>query len=186
MINWHDYFVYDTESPSGLRWKVTRYKGKSYKQIAVMAGTWAGSLHTDASQARYWKVKLNSKQYGVHFVIFEMHSGKVEEGNLVDHIDGDTLNNSPSNLRQVSPKLSCRNRCFSNSSTGFIGVTKEGGRYRAVWYNATGTRESRSFSIKLYGESLALELAKECRQAAIIELNNSGEGYSERHGGING
>lgn len=183
-MNWDEYFIYDETSPSCLRWRVTRYKGRGYKQVAVLAGTVAGSLHVDG---KYWQVKLNSISYKVHRIIFEMTTGRsIEKGNIVDHLNGTEAGNVPSNIREVVQKLNSRNRVMQyNSKTGINGVSVEEGSYpraRAVWYNEKGIRESRSFSILKYGKEGAIKLATEARRFAIESLNLNGAGYTERHG----
>ena len=45
-----------------------------------------------------------------HRVVYEITIGEIPEGMLVDHIDGDKLNNSPSNLRVVTPQQNTWNR----------------------------------------------------------------------------
>jgi hypothetical protein len=50
----------------------------------------------------------------------------------IDHINGDRTDNRIVNLRAVSREENARNRKVpKNSSTGIIGVTKEGGKWRA-------------------------------------------------------
>lgn len=52
---------------------------------------------------------------------------------MVDHIDGNTLDNRLSNLRLVENKHNCQNRkkAREDSSTGIRGVTFHNGKYRA-------------------------------------------------------
>lgn len=59
----------------------------------------------------------------VHRVIWEMHNGPIPEGMMVDHIDGDGLNNRLNNLRLVTMTGNGRNaRRPSTNSSGLSGV----------------------------------------------------------------
>ena len=68
----------------------------------------------------------------------------VKDGYVVDHIDGNPLNNQKSNLRHCTQAENAMNRKISkNNKCGFKGVTKEGRKYRAaVTYNETKYRKS--------------------------------------------
>lgn len=62
----------------------------------------------------------NSKRSGevrIQNLIMNPHPGKV-----VDHIDGNKLNNCRSNLRVVTIKENCQNKHYTKSKTGVIGV----------------------------------------------------------------
>ncbi len=54
----------------------------------------------------------------------------VPEGRIVDHIDGDRLNNTRANIRVVTPRQNARNiaEAQRDSFAGFIGVGWHGGR----------------------------------------------------------
>jgi hypothetical protein len=54
-----------------------------------------------------------------------------EPGKETHHIDGNSLNNSRSNLRTVSLTVSRQNRRHQRNGTGYKGVTRHGNRYRA-------------------------------------------------------
>ena len=66
--------------------------------------------------------------------VIHMHrlSAGANEGELVDHINGDTLDNRKCNLRICTHKQNRRNEGLSSDNTsGFKGVTKAGNRWRA-------------------------------------------------------
>ena len=81
-------FLYDERSPSGLRWKNGRRKGKP-----------AGSCRCDDG---YWKVCLQCKQYKVHQVVWILHGHAIPESLEIDHIDRNPSNNRIENLRLLT------------------------------------------------------------------------------------
>lgn len=62
---------------------------------------------------RYWYACLChngiKKDYRVHRLIYQTYIGEIPEGMVIDHIDGNTKNNSLDNLRCVTPKENCNN-----------------------------------------------------------------------------
>ena len=89
-----------TGKPSGIHWK------------------------TDWGKLRGWVVVKQRRRVALHRVIWAMHTGAwpVE---VIDHIDGDTENNSVYNLREVSVAENSRNsKKYDNNTSGFIGVTR--------------------------------------------------------------
>lgn len=73
----------------------------------------------------------------------------------VDHINRDTLDNNPENVRIASLTTQNINRRMSSLNTsGVIGVvySKSGNAWRARWVD-DGRRCSKSFAISIYGES---------------------------------
>ena len=75
---------------------------------------------------------------------------------IVDHRDGNPLNNSELNLRNASDNDNARNRKRqSNNTSGFAGVTRKGSRYRAqikisghkthIGYFATADEAARAY-----------------------------------------
>lgn len=52
----------------------------------------------------------------VHKLIYESFNGKINNGNQVGHIDGNTLNNNLENLRECTPKEICNNKIKSNNT----------------------------------------------------------------------
>lgn len=77
---------------------------------------------------RYAKTALylGGKHYSVcrHVLVYYMDTGKIVD--KVDHIDGNTFNDVPSNLREATQLQNCHNRRInSNNTSGVKGVHKD-------------------------------------------------------------
>lgn len=95
-------------------------------------GTVAGTLNTIVHNRctppyvqRYWHIKIEGKIYKAHRLIWIYHFGDIEEGYLIDHISGDTLNNRIENLRSVTRQGNARNTAlYRGNKSGCAGVYK--------------------------------------------------------------
>lgn len=96
----------------------------------------------------YMRITLNGKVYNVHRLLWERHNGAIPEGFVIDHIDGNTLNNSLDNLRAI-PKGA--NKANTVSSRGLPkGVYSRQNKQGVVYYGQInmGGRIERRASIK--------------------------------------
>ena len=60
--------------------------------------------HINAVDYRgYIDTRLNGKRCRVHQLIYIYHYGEIPQGMYIDHIDNNTQNNFPENLRLVTP-----------------------------------------------------------------------------------
>lgn len=86
----------------------------------------------------YRRVKIKRKSYLTHRIIFLMHHGYLPD--VVDHINGNTFDNSIDNLRD-SNKMTNRWNCVGNSNTltGVKGVYVDGKKFKAL-VNVNGKR----------------------------------------------
>ena len=76
--------------------------------------------------------KLNGKAIQAHRVVWAMSSGRLPEGQI-DHINGDTSDNRPANLREVSHSENQRNQKIpANNRSGQMGVCWVAGRKRWI------------------------------------------------------
>jgi HNH endonuclease/AP2 domain len=181
LADWHEVFYEDAKSPTGLIWKISPAKH-------IKAGFVAGSIWTDKKSDRQrFQVRYNKTHWYVHRILWVMRNSSIDDGLAIDHIDGNSLNNSVENLRLVSTTVNLRNtKQQKNNSSGITGVyftTTNGYTYaRAYWCNLSGKLEQKNFSCKKLGRDLAFQQACEYRQQMLAELNASGAGYSERHG----
>lgn len=180
-MNWHDHFIYDLSSPSGLVWK------RNASNNRVKAGSAAGSLRPDKGKIGYWRVKVGHDDFAVHRIIWEMFYGTLSKGQLVDHKDGNTINNDISNLRVVDNKTNCLNQWKrTNNKSGITGVhLKENGNGQLYW-TATWTHGGKvyckNFSVKQFGHEVAKEMAIKCREDVLARMKSQGIEISERHG----
>ncbi|QHZ58617.1 hypothetical protein M655_024935 [Brevibacillus sp. NSP2.1] len=101
---------------------------KANEVNASWYGKWSGNLYVWAS------VRENGKRrsFSLHRYLFDFPNGMV-----IDHINGNPLDNRRNNLRVVSHQENIQNRWGANAdneSTGILGVyfRKDTGKYRAI------------------------------------------------------
>ena len=69
----------------------------------------------------YLILKIKGVQYKAHRIVWAIFYGRFPLNNI-DHIDGNKLNNSIFNLRDVSQAENCKNQHVRNKDTGVVGV----------------------------------------------------------------
>lgn len=143
------------------RWS-TRYAGKE-------AG---GMIHPKRSKTAYRDVSVGKKRYFAHNIIWEMAFGPIDQGYLVDHIDGNGLNNSLENLRIVSATGNAKNKPrYESNSSGVSGVHCEGGS--GTWISRVSVKGKRVVVYRGKSKSEAIY----ARRIAMLDA-----GYHENHG----
>lgn len=122
---------------------------KDQPLTAIKAGALAGHLSSG-----YYRLGFRGRKYQLHRVIWALHYGTYP-GSIIDHINGDKLDNRIVNLRLASAQQNSWNqRVSKNNTTGFKGVTKrESGGYSAC--------------IRVNKNRLSLGTFKTAEQAAI-------------------
>ena len=172
-------FYYDENSPSGLCWRVSRTNG----WCPLVAGTPSGSVkYEENGSPSCWMVKHRGLGIGAHRVIWVLLKGSIPSGLVIDHLDGNPLNNRIDNLKIKTRADNTRNRkSTSNLLTGVTTrLTPAGGRnYTANW-TVNGVLKTRTFAVNKYGED-AYRLACEVRLAEIEKLVAKGLDYTDRH-----
>lgn len=128
-MDWNEYFTCDFDK--GLLYWKKNVGGKSKK------GNLAGHIrdYTKNSGGYRYCVKVKYKKYFAARVIYEMKNGKIPDGMVIDHINGDSLDNRIQNLRVVDRTINARNRKTESTNTsGITGVNfhKESKKWRAV------------------------------------------------------
>lgn len=73
-------------------------------------------------RGNYRVLPYNGKSYGVHRIVWALHYGRWPK--MIDHADGNGLNNRLANLRECTAAQNAQNSKLSaNSTTGFKGVS---------------------------------------------------------------
>lgn len=93
---------------------------------------WAGKEVDSIGNTGYYRFSLNYKRYLAHRAIIAMTYGYWPS--VVDHLDGDKLNNRLSNLRATTQAVNMMNKSgYKNNTSGVTGVhkRKDNGKYSA-------------------------------------------------------
>lgn len=118
--------------------------------------------------------KANTTVNLTHLILL-LRGIEIPNGMVVDHIDGNTINNSPENLRITTQALNCRNRkMHCNNTIGYTGIT----------FN----KASNSYLVRLtvdkkriyLGHCFTLEDALVLRNTYLDKRKQ--DGYTSRHG----
>ena len=121
-------FQIDSTLPSGLRWSLDRpsyhFKYESLRKTwkTRFSGKPCGCIVEGRDiDNRYYVTGLNYKVIFNHRIIYAIHNGTIDfNGKLIDHINGDTLNNDPRNLRLVTTSENKLNsKIHKNNKSGY-------------------------------------------------------------------
>lgn len=105
-----EHFAYDESSPTGLIWIKRPYKTNR------VVGTKAGSILNLSKSGKgkdYWQISIKDKVYKVHRIVWALKYGKPDVNLVIDHIDGNGLNNKIENLRLVTNSENGINRLLN-------------------------------------------------------------------------
>lgn len=158
-------FILDPLSPTGI--SIRNKHHASRKSI----GDNVGSITTCNAGKKYWKISVNAKRYLVHRVVYLLAYGSLPVDKVINHIDGNGLNNSLSNLEAVPQKVNCfKRKVRSDNVLGFLGISElfykgKVDAYISKYSNENGEKITQRFSIVAFGShDLALQAAKDWRQ----------------------
>jgi hypothetical protein len=122
----------------------------------VRPGEQAGGI----TRLGYLRVGISGRDYMVHRVAWALHYGGWPAG-VIDHMDGNKVNNRIANLRDVPASVNMQNRrsATGGSSSGLLG---------ASWHAASGRWHAR---IKIGGRttSLGYHATPEDAHAAYVQ-----------------
>lgn len=144
-----DKVAYDESSLSCLIWKTT---GKA-----------AGSI-TTINNKKYWKVRISGRVYRVHRLIVLLNKLYLTKDLVVDHLDGNSLNNKLSNLRVCTQEENMKLVNTKNSDIQGVSYNKVY-RYWVARWQENNAQKSKTFSIKKFGFDIAKQLALEYRDS---------------------
>lgn len=132
----------------------------------------AGKRAVNSKQGMgYLHGSILDRKYLAHRVVWALHTGAWPE-HTIDHINGNKVDNGPSNLRDVPHKMNCRNqRLRSNNTTGHNGVSFDKARGK---FAVLVTIDSKTSHI---GRFATIEEALSARNAAY-----KANGFHNNHG----
>lgn len=167
----HRFLRYDAES-GHLFWR-EREGNATFNKI------WAGkrAFTCKVNGGKAYQGRIDGVHFMAHRVAWAMHHGAWPE-DMIDHINGDPLDNRMVNLRCVSNAENARNMKRSKANTsGITGVAWIAGRRR---WRASICRDRKQ---RILGHFLDKEDAIRARRAAEVDLGfhpNHGKTRSER------
>ena len=144
-------FDYD-ESEGKLKWK-------NHYSRSDRNGQYAGSINGKG----YYCVTINNKSFRVHRLIWLYHNDYLPD--IIDHKDGNKLNNRIENLREATIQQNSSNKSGLGSNTGFKGVRWVQSRKK---YKAQITHDGVYYYLGLFSN---LEEAVEVHRKKNLELN---------------
>ena len=164
------YFQLDSTSPTGI---ILKSSDTDFKAI----GKPCGYMKKPGSKS-YWAISKDNIEYYVHRIVYTLHHGDFDPNLIINHIDGNGLNNSIENLELVTLRLnSLECKDSKNSTTGYNGVVlhrdKEGNIDGAVARYPTDsfTAKTKFFNLKKYGTiEKCVELASDFHRMKKEEL----------------
>jgi hypothetical protein len=154
------------ESKTGLKWRNT-------KSFRIKNGDDAGSSRVSNGKT-YYDVTINRKVYQAHRVVYLLAHGVLCSNLVINHIDGDSTNNSISNLEAITQRENILKRKMSkNNLSGVNGVYARYHKgilkgFLAGFPTSSHKSKSKLFSLFKYtSEEECLAAAKSYQQSQI-------------------
>jgi hypothetical protein len=166
-------FDVDPTSKTWLRWKIRprhHFRNQRGWNIfnAMYGGKEAGSTVNVGYEKTYYRVRVGAHECTCHRIIFALKTGSDPGCSQIDHVDGDSLNNNPANLRLATPTENGRNRGKNkNNTSGCKGVTR------------IKNREKWEAKIQIGGRTLHLGYFEEITDAAAAYDRAAREHHGE-------
>lgn len=153
-----------------VRRKIDGYRGR-YKQHDVVNPYYHKTTSGDYAMVHIPKTR---KSVQLSHLLTLLRGIYIPDGSDIDHVNGNTLDNSRGNLRIVSHQLNCRNKkMHKNNTSGYTGIS----------YNAkVNLYYVRKYiqGIRMYKSAKTMDEAKKI--LIDFERISFNEGYTERHG----
>jgi len=153
------YVDYSEYSDSGLIWTENSKNRNKGQQAGYCKRV---------NNKNYWTITIEKIPYRVHRIIAILSDMSLNEYLVVDHIDGNSMNNKVSNLRVCTQAENMRHVNTSKSSSQGVKFNEKDQRWIAQWQENFKQRE-KGFSVKKYGFDVAKELALDYRRK-MVEL----------------
>lgn len=131
------------------------------------------------SQYTIWGVKVKGQYKYVHckkkdedtISLHHLIYGKPSENMVIDHINGNGLDNRKCNLREVTKTQNGQNR---NSKKKYIGISQRGNKYMAIYCNKSlGTYDTEEEAAKHYDIYVYLTYGKDSKTNNMITYEES-------------
>ena len=135
----------------------------------VKAGSLAGQVH---SKNGYLYVGVDGKKHRAHRLIWVLYNGDcIAKTDIIDHIDGNKLNNNIGNLRLATRSQNMHNR--SHQKNNKLGVKNVRWHKKSGTYQVRVNKNNRSYHIGYYKNlGDADEAAKKARKEIHGEFSH--------------
>ena len=143
-------FCLDSSIPEGLRWKIRKARVLSINDPA-------GTL----LDTKYHQTKINGIYYLNHRIIYSIFNTiNLKSDQIIDHIDRNSKNNNPANLRIVTQQENMRNQTKQSGTSS---------KFKGVCFN----KSSKKFmaQIRISGKQIYLGLFQSEKDAALAYNN---------------
>lgn len=110
-----NFIYYDSTSRTGIRWKIDIWVGKNRNRKVVSSGDEAGCYNKVTG---YYQVRIERRTYRIHRIIPILLGESIKDGWVVDHKNGNKVENKAENLRIVDLDTNAKNRISRKSNVG--------------------------------------------------------------------